>query len=264
MQRPPDPCIQKLNAEQYLDTRTGEVKNFKRTQTRSESLATVSKSLRNLRDLINTNLTDPNTALWVTLTYKENMTDHVRLYNDYRRFWQRLKYYAGKHGLPPPEYIVAAEPQGRGAWHLHCLFLFPGKAPFIPNPKMAELWGHGFTKTRGLSSVDNPGLYLTAYLGDMEFQDAVGNGLADGRVKRDTRKHKAFIKGARLHLYPANFKLYRHSRGVKYPTVFRTTEIEAQKIIGSAPLVYERTLATQDIAGNTLNITNFRQYNRAC
>lgn len=52
------------------------------------------------------------------------MTDPVRLYEDYRRFWQRFKYYLRKQGHPAVEYIIAAEPQGRGAWHLHCLFLF--------------------------------------------------------------------------------------------------------------------------------------------
>lgn len=164
------PCavIEKVNADLYVDKRTGEVKEFCHSANRADSKASVAQSLRKLRDLINVNLTAPETALWVTLTYKENMRDERRVYEDFRRFWQRFRYYLKKHEYQPAEYITAAEPQGRGAWHLHCLFLFPEKAPFIPNADMARIWGHGFTKTQSLQGIDNPGLYLTAYLGDME------------------------------------------------------------------------------------------------
>lgn len=51
------------------------------------------------------------------------------------------------------------------------VFIFPGKAPYIPNDEMAEIWGQGFTKTRRLDNVDNVGAYLTAYLGDMEIHE---------------------------------------------------------------------------------------------
>ena len=164
---PPEIVIQKLTADLYLDNRTGEVKAFRHTENRAEDKSSVAQSLCRLRDLINTNVADPDRVLWVTLTYRENMRDSSRLYEDFRRYRQRLNYYLDKRGQPKCEYIAAAEPQGRGAWHLHLLLLFPDKAPFIPNTEMARLWGQGFTKTKSLKGVDNPGLYLTAYLGDM-------------------------------------------------------------------------------------------------
>ena len=161
-------------------------------------------------------------------------------------------------------------PQARGAWHLHGLFLFPGKAPFIPNADIARIWGHGFTKTKSLQGIDNPGLYLTAYLGDMELTEAISAGATRGRItEADTidgqGKHqkKAIIKGARLRLYPPGFNLYRASRGVKRPEVWQTTEAEAQKAIGGAPLTYEKTIAITDEAGEVKNIINYRQYNTA-
>ena len=164
----PVAVIEKVSAELYVDKRTGEVKEFCHSENRTESKASVAQSLRKLRDLINANLTDPETALWVTLTYAENMRDTKRLYEDFRRFWQRLRYYLDKQGHPPAEYIIAAEPQARGAWHLHCLFLFTEKAPFIPNSDMARIWGHGFTKTKSLKGIDNPRKNLTANKADME------------------------------------------------------------------------------------------------
>lgn len=262
-------AIKKLSAEKFIDLRTGEVKEICHTENRAEDKASVAQSLRKLRDLINANLVDQDTALWVTLTYAENMRDPKRLYEDYRCYWQRLRYYLNKRGYPSVEYIAAAEPQGRGAWHLHCLFLFPGKAPFIPNDNLARIWGHGFTKTKSLKGVDNPGLYLTAYLGDMELTEAVSTGATKGRIveAETTDEHgqwqkKAIIKGARLRLYPPGFNLYRCSRGVKRPVTWTTTEAEAQAYIGDAPLTFEKTIALKDEVGQTKNIINYRQYNR--
>ncbi len=267
---PPEIVIEKLDADTYIDTRTGEVKEFRHTTSRAEDKASVAQSLRNLRDLINANLTDPETALWVTLTYRENMTDTKRLYDDFHAFWKRFRRYLNKQGHPPAEYIAAAEPQGRGAWHLHVLLLFPEKAPFIPNADMARLWGHGFTKTKGLKGIDNPGLYLTAYLGNMEFTEAAMSGAQRGRLgevkaedEQGRRVKKAIVKGARLHLYPPGFNLYRHSRGVKRPEVLHMTEGEAQEIVGKAPLTYEKTIAVTDSQGQTVNVIHWRQYNRA-
>lgn len=266
----PVAVIEKVSAELYVDKRTGEVKKFCHSENRAESKASVAQSLRKLRDLINTNLTEPEKALWVTLTYAENMRDTKRLYEDFRRFWQRFRYYLDKYEYPPAEYIIAAEPQARGAWHLHCLFLFPEKAPFILNADMAQIWGHGFTKTKSLKGIDNPGLYLTAYLGDMELSEALRTGRIRGQIaevsttdEQGRNQKKAVIKGARLRLYPPGFNLYRTSRGVKRPEIWQTTEAEAQEMIHGAPLTYEKTIAVTDEAGNVKNIINYRQYNIA-
>ena len=174
-----------------------------------------------------------------------------------------------KRGCPSAESIIAAEPQGRGAWHLHCLFLFPGKAPYIANADMAKLWGQGFTKTKSLKGVDNPGLYLTAYLGDLELTETISaetysaGRLAETEDGQGEKQKKPIIKGARLYMYPSGFNLYRCSRGVKRPKVQRMSEREAQKIVEGAPLTYEKTIAVTDGAGETVNVINYRQYNRA-
>lgn len=260
---PPEIAIEKLNTDMYVDKRTGEVKEFRHRVNRAEDKASVAQSLRKLRDLINANLETSETALWVTLTYHENMTDPAQLYEDYRRFWQRFKYYLSKQGHPPAEYIIAAEPQGRGAWHLHCLFLFPDKVPFIPNADIAQIWGQGFTKTQSLKGVGNPGLYLTAYLGDVELSESVSAGqFKVGRLAETKDKSKAVIKGARLKLYPPGFNLYRCSRGVKRPEVWQTTEQEAQAEVRGMSMTYERTISITDEGGMVRNIINYRTYTR--
>lgn len=158
--------IKKLNDNEYIVISTGEIKQAQHIESRADNKLQVSQSLKRLRDYINTNVIDINKCKWVTLTYKENMTDTKRLYIDFKNFIKRFKY---KYGHI--EYIVACEPQFRGAWHMHCIIIFDDIAPFIPNSEISKLWRQGFTKTTKLDNIDNIGAYLTAYLGDMELEE---------------------------------------------------------------------------------------------
>lgn len=261
--------IQKVDKDHGVDVRTGELVEFQHNTSRAGDKASVAQSLKRLRDIINANLENPDNTLWVTLTYAENMRDEKRLYTDFHAFWKRFRRYQEHRGQPPALYIAAAEPQGRGALHLHLLLLFPERAPFIPNAELAQLWGHGFTKVKGLTAVDNPGLYLTAYLGDMELMEAAQAGAMSAKVKEvdvtgedGTRQKKAIIKGARLHMYPPGFNIYRTSRGIKRPTVSIMTEAEAQKLVGETPLTYEKTISLTDSTGEVKNIINYRTYTK--
>lgn len=272
--------IKKLNANEYIDTRTGEVKEFIHIENRAQAINDVRKSLSRLRDYINTNVTDISKCKWVTLTYKENMTDTKKLYDDFKRFNMKLRYYLFKQNYKY-EYIVAMEPQGRGAWHAHILMIFDCKAPYIDNNDvMASIWGHGFTSTKDLDgSIDNLGAYLTAYLGDMELKegiDTIGlNNIFDkhGKCKyqvseveinEDGRNiSKAFIKGLRMALYPPKFNIYRCSRGIKKPIITYDSEINAQKKISAGTLTFERTIKLTDSDSDYINHINYRYYNLA-
>ncbi|PBG19272.1 hypothetical protein BGU81_23195 [Clostridioides difficile] len=116
--------IKKINANEYIDTRTGEIKEFNHISDRSQLKSEVRASLRRLRDYLNTNITNVSHCKWITLTYAENMTDTKRLYDDFVKFNKRLKYYINKEFNLTYEYIVAMEPQGRGAWHCHMAMIF--------------------------------------------------------------------------------------------------------------------------------------------
>ena len=225
-----------IDKDYYYLTSTGEVKEKNHIKTRAEDLASVSRSLKSLRDYINTNVVDVNKCLWITLTYKENMKDTKRLYNDFHNFVKKFKRKYGSF-----EYIVACEPQGRGAWHLHCIFIFPYNKPYIPNNELCELWGLGFTKTKRLNDIDNIGAYITAYLGDIDYNSALKlkidpNSFETKEVNEiDGEKlevSKKVLKGARMVLYPPKFNLYRISRGIKKPTREFLYYEEAKKKIG--------------------------------
>ena len=184
----------------------------------------------------------------------------------------RMRYYLEQNCLPRYEYIECAEPQARGAWHMHVVMVFVKveQAPFIPNGTIEKIWSYGFTKIRKLTSVDNVGCYLTAYLSDMELSDAMQKGAVKGDLKAATvtdvnggKSRKAIAKGARLRLYPTGFRLFRTSRKIKRPEVVECTEAEAMKKIGDAPLTFERTIKVMDDNGQRFNVINYRQFNKA-
>jgi len=196
-----------------------------------------------LRDIINANTEHPENTLWATLTYAENMTDTKRLYKDFVRFWMRLCFYCEKNGHGKPEYINAAEPQERGAWHCHVLILWQNKAPFIPNADLAKLWKHGFVKIVATTDCDNLGAYLSAYLSDT--------------IDTETKASK---KGARLHLYPPSMKFYRLSQGIKKPTAEWTSERKAHDIVKD----FRKTYETQKTIyfGEKQSTITYEHYNR--
>lgn len=236
--------IRKLDSNRYCDLRTGEVKECKHIENRQQNLKFVANSLKSLRQIINTNVQDISTCRWITLTYAENMQDPKRLRKDAEHFFERLRNQFGHC-----EYISVAEPQARGAWHLHVILIFDGVAPFMNNVDVRNAWKRGFVNVRALDNVDNVGAYLTAYLGDLELSEAeteeVPFGDKDVKVLEvedaaGTKQKKSFVKGGRLHLYPPNFNIYRCSKGIKKPVVTRQSYKQAIAEVGSAKLTYKK------------------------
>ena len=185
--------VRKISKSQYVVIGTGEIKEYQQTDTKQAD--SLRKTFTNLRQLINTNFHVNDSELFLTLTYAENMQDPERLYTDYKKFFMRLRYSLENRELA---YIAIAEPQGRGAWHLHVLLKsVDGKHLYIDNRQMQELWGLGWTETKRLKG-DNPGAYFVAYFQNTEEEHP-------GLIA-DPRKAKKFKKGGRLKFYPKDFK----------------------------------------------------------
>ena len=181
--------------QETFDYDTGEVllppyeewKFCKEGNSRYSDPKQVRRTCDNFKWLIRAN--ERNVRLFVTLTYKRNMTDTRQLYDDYRSFVQRLRRaYPAITG-----YLVAFEPQKRGAWHAHILLLSDKPCLYIPNKRMRGIWGHGFTKTQAVKRIRDVGTYLTSYLTNLKQ----GN-----RTK----------KGGRLGMYPKGFHFLRCSQ----------------------------------------------------
>lgn len=247
--------IRKIDKDHYYDVRTGEVKKYKHTTNRKQNKDSIKRTMRNLRDLINTNILNNDNkhknVLWITLTYRENMTDTKRLYKDFKNFNNRFKKYLLDNNCPLYEYITTAEPQKRGAWHLHIIFIFPKKAPYIKKQLLEDLWGFGYVSINILKDVDNVGVYLTAYLSNLDVSDMVND-----------KSNKAIIKGARLSMYPTGFRIYRCSKGIMHPVKYKTTEEQIQSQLKNDILTFERTIQIKNESGGIINRINYRHYNR--
>ena len=258
---------------QIIGDDTGEVFEYQHATDKSGSITSVKRTLAKLRSIINTNCVNASFLHWVTMTYAENMRDRARLHSDFKKFWQKFKRWLVKHGYSIPEYIAVVEPQGRGAWHLHIILIWDKKAPFIDNNSIfAPMWGHGWTKIQAVHGVDNLGAYFSAYLADIpldEFEREKNdtstyavkyNEVSDDDSGKKTRK--AFVKGARLRLYPSEMNIYRCSRGVKMPVVstIDLNEYEKKKA-SSGKLTFSNTVAILSDDGEQRNIITHEYYN---
>lgn len=261
---------QLLNKDYYVNLETGVVSECKHIVNRADNKFQVGQSLKRLRDYINTNVVEPKNCKWVTLTYAKNMQDTKKLYNDFKNFIRRFKEFYGHI-----EYIVAMEPQARGAWHMHLIIIFDKQAPFIPNATIEQLWQQGFTKTTKLDNIDNIGAYLTAYLGDMELnqdnlQELEKNGfkMSNLDVKQvneinniKLKEPKSFIKGGRLYMYPPKFNLYRISRGIKKPTKEFYSYHVAKEKIGLINPTFSTGYSLTDSVNSFTNKVIYEYYN---
>lgn len=188
--KPTGANVARIDKYTYINLKTGEV-GFYKTEAKGalENPRRIRKRCEDFKWRVRAN--SQNARLFVTLTYAENMTDTKKLYEDFRRFWQKLK----RAYKEITGYLVAFEPQQRGAWHAH-IILLSNELLYIPSEKMAQIWGHGFIKVEDCKNIDDVGDYLTAYLTDLEGK-----------------------KGGRLSLYPSFFRFLRWSKGVKAPSV---------------------------------------------
>lgn len=249
--------VRNLLKDTYLDTRTGEVKQKKKSESRYQSPKSVRKSINRLMDLIRCNATDPAKCKWLTVTYKDVMTDGKQAFQDAKQFLRKLKRYLAKQnnlttGQKLFKYITVAEPQGEqhgNSWHLHILLIFDDTAPFIENETIAGLWGNGITSTHKVFDGDGLALYFKAHLSDVEYEDESTE--SDKKKPETVEKtvdgvSKQFIKGERLKYYPAGMNLYSSSRGMKKPVVEEMTNAEAMERVGDSELVYRETYAIGD------------------
>lgn len=263
--------VRNLSKVTYLDTRTGEVKQKKKSESRYQSPKSVRKSINRLMDLIRCNATDSAKCMWITVTYEEVMTDGKQAFLDAKLFLRKLKRYLAKQidltsGQKSFQYITIAEPQGErhgNSWHLHMLLIFDDTAPFIANDTISELWSQGITSTHKVFDADGLALYFKVYLSDIEYED----NNVDDEEKTDKPAtvekivdgvSKQFLKGERLKFYPAGMNLYSSSRGMKKPIVEEMTNKEAMARVSDAELVYRETYSIG--AENNGNLIDKRYY----
>lgn len=105
---------------------------------------------------------DENTK-FLTLTFKENVTDVEKANYIFKKFIMRLKDYLKKHYNKELKYMATIEKQKRGAVHYHIVLM---SFPYIKNVVIEKIWGQGYIKINKIKdSVDASavGIYISKY-----------------------------------------------------------------------------------------------------
>ena len=217
--------IKVIEGKRYVNLETGEIHAMDTSNnSRLDNLKSTKQTMKKLRRIIAHNFTGGKNQLWITLTYRDHVTETAIVYRDFKAFIRRIRNQFGK-----VDYITVIEPQASGRWHLHVLLKNDSELT-IPNNDLAKMWGQGFTKTKRLRRADRVGNYLIAYLSNLQIGDDEGS------------QNKAIIKGACLYMYPKGIRIYRTSRGIEKPLEITTTKgelIETYKI--NSPPTFSRT-----------------------
>lgn len=252
-ERPPKKIeVQWIDADSYVDLRTGEIKQAKRSESRGDAMSAVNlrRTFAKMRGLINTNFFGDNNELLVTLTYKENMQDVKRLAHDLDVFNKRMK-----RALGEVKYVTAVEPQARGAWHAHILVKqLTSHCTYWPHEEVARLWEHGtIIDVQRLRNCDNIGAYLSAYLTDTpadvpDYPDPLMQGLRES----GTCAPKRVIKGGRLHMYPRGMRIFRASQNLERPVAkkIRPYSAEYWALVSGSRITYQSTLELSESNDN--------------
>ena len=122
------------------------------------------RARRNLRRIVNANFGqwgDDVTSKFVTLTFRDNVTDLDMANYEFKKFIQRLNYEVFGKKCNCLKYTVVPEFQERGAVHYHVIFY---NLPYTKADIVEKVWGNGFIKINKIDDVDNVGAYICKYL----------------------------------------------------------------------------------------------------
>ena len=214
----PECHIKKLGGRAFVNTRTGEVKDFmpKKDGVQMRNRRSLRVIFTDLRQLITTNFEGGGSEKFLTLTYAKQHNDPKQILKDLDLFNKRLRWH-----YPSSGYIHIVEPHASGNWHVHSLIKHVDGTPLAMTYEEAyKLWGHGYVTVEELNNVDNIGAYFVAYFSNMEIADEDLHKYKDDikEVPRaDGSGMKKVIKGARLDFYPDYMKIYRSSKNLKKP-----------------------------------------------
>jgi hypothetical protein len=130
-------------------------------------ISSINRSKNTLKNLIYANayqhLNDktkkPFVPIFVTFTFKENITDLNIANRDFALFIKRLNYVLEEKAL----YLAVPEFQKRGAVHYHVVFF---NVPFLKRiyDLLTDIWGLGFINVKSVNNLQHLANYVSKYI----------------------------------------------------------------------------------------------------
>jgi len=116
----------------------------------------VSRVRQNLYFLLKANRPSDTTYKFITLTYKDNITDTRITHKHFRAFIRKMCKVMNQQ----MRYVAIYENQQRGAIHYHVIFF---NLVFIERQLLDSLWPHGWTNIKHLAVINNIPAYFSKY-----------------------------------------------------------------------------------------------------
>lgn len=183
------------------------------------------RARKNLMRTINANYTE--NSKFLTLTFKDEMTDIRKANYELKKFIQRLNYYLEyniKYSCVPEVQEERYKKYGVAVWHYHLvLYNTPQK---LDIKKLRDIWSNGHIKINVIKDVDNVGAYICKYM---------------------TKNHKDRLRGE---------KMYFNSRGLNKPVEIKEPALvnDLLQTLQEQVPKYENTFA------NEYNSVVYKQY----
>lgn len=178
----------------------------------------LSRARRDLRRIINANI--EKYSKFLTLTFKDNITDLDFANNEFKKFIKRVNY----HYKVKVKYSVVIEFQKRGAIHYHALLY--NLTDKLDIDKLSSIWGNGFIKVNSIKDVDNVGAYVCKYMTKTEDDRLLGR------------------------------KMYFNSRNLNKPEEIKESSV-VEALVGS---LQKNSLTYMNTFKNEHNTINYMQY----
>lgn len=229
----------KINKNEYVNLRTGEIKPYEIGEFKSS--ASLRKSMKRLRELLRNNFNGGKNEIFLTLTYTEEEKDFDNAVNDLQNFGDKLK-----DKYENLEYVGIIENQElRDSWHIHMLVKdCSGKELIIPKDKITKLWNKGITYISRIKNKDIK--YVINALSINENKKYNSEEEDESSAIKKVINYMSKIESKEK--IPNYKKTFYRSKGVKYPKVTITNYGELSKILGdNYYLLSEKTLLIKSV-----------------
>ena len=99
--------IKVIEGKRYVNLDTGEIHDMDTSNnSRFDNLKSTKQTMKKLRRIIAHNFTGGKNQLWITLTYRDHVTETAIVYMDFKAFIRRIRNQFGNI-----DYITVIEPQ---------------------------------------------------------------------------------------------------------------------------------------------------------
>ncbi len=164
-------------------------------------LKSLIRARQNVFDIISCNINNvpdfygnPQLPKFLTLTFKENITDSSTANLEFTNFNKRLSYHLYKTNKNVLKYICIPEFQKRGAIHFHVLYF---NMPYVDFKEIENIWGNGFIFIESVKdNIEDYAKYVAKYINK---ENSKGEDNFDIYVDKNMLNQKRYFCSRGLH-----------------------------------------------------------------